>query len=265
MGEPEEYAVVAEQRGLRGLIVTCHNPMPNGYSANVRMSINEFSDYVALVERAKQAWAGRIDICLGLEADYFPGHDDWLKQQLDSAPFHYVLGSVHPQTPEFRQRYRTGDPLAYQRTYFDLLADASETRLFDCLAHPDLVKNETAGAWYPEEVMDHVLAALDRIAATGVAMELNTSGAYKVIPQMNPFPQMLAAMNERSIPVVIGADAHKPCRVADRFEEALALLDSCGYHEVSFYLDRHRQVMPIAEARASLCPTNDSNSAIEVE
>ena len=32
-GQPTEYAAVAEQRGLQGLIVTCHNPMPDGFSA----------------------------------------------------------------------------------------------------------------------------------------------------------------------------------------------------------------------------------------
>jgi histidinol-phosphatase (PHP family) len=93
---------------------------------------------------------------------------------------------------------------------------------------------------------------LDRIAAAGVAMELNTSGVNKTVSQMNPFPGMLREMRERDIPVTIGADAHQPDRVADGYETALQLLADCGYTKVSFYLSRRRQEVSIEDALASL-------------
>ena len=252
VGTPEEYAAVAEQRGLRGIVVTCHNPMPDGFSARVRMSESEFDQYLDLVARARDAWAGRIDVRLGLEADFFAGYESWLERQIGSADFHYVLGSVHPQIDEFRQRYWDNDPTEFQRTYFRLLADAAETNLFDCLAHPDLVKNATADAWKPDQIIADIRAALDRIAATGIAMELNTSGVNKVIPEMNPFPEMLVEMQQRGIPVVVGADAHQPERVAAGFEAALDLLAECGYTHVSIFLERQRREIPIATVRSSL-------------
>ena len=254
VGDPEQYAEVAAARGLRGLTVTCHNPMPDGFSARVRMSPDQFDEYIDLVARAREASAPSVDVRLGLEADYFQGYESWLERQLASEEFHYVLGSVHPQLEEFRQRYWQDDPVEVQKTYFGLLADAAETGLFDSLAHPDLVKNVTAPHWQPERVFDAILSALDRIAATGVAMELNTSGANKTIPQMNPFPEMLVEMKARGIPVVIGADAHQPERVADNFDGALQLLSRCGYTQVSFFLDRKRQDVPIETARRSLQP-----------
>ena len=252
VGTPEEYAAVAEQRGLRGLVVTCHNPMPNGFSHRVRMSESEFDKYLDMVARARQAWAGRVDVRLGLEADFFAGYESWLECQISSADFHYVLGSVHPQIDEFRQRYWSDDPVEVQRTYFRLLADAAETQLFDCLAHPDLVKNETASAWAPADIMTEIKHALDRIAAAGIAMELNTSGVNKVIGEMNPFPAMLVEMRERGIPITVGADAHQPERVADGFEAALDLLTECGYTHVNVFLERQRREIPIAAARTSL-------------
>ncbi len=57
-GNPSEYAAVADQRGLKGLIVTCHNPMPDGFSANVRMREDQFDRYLQLVESTRQAMAG---------------------------------------------------------------------------------------------------------------------------------------------------------------------------------------------------------------
>jgi histidinol-phosphatase (PHP family) len=247
-----EYADVAYRRGFHGLLVTCHNPMPADFSPNVRMAVDEFDDYLRLVFRARQQWRGLIDLRLGIEADYFPGYEGWLERQLRLADFQYVLGSVHPQIAEFHQRYWQGDPVQYQQTYFRLLADAAETGLFDCLSHPDIIKNAMPDQWVPVRIMDDICLALDRIAATGVAMELNTSGVNKEIPEMNPFPGMLVEMRKREIPVVIGADAHEPGRVGDGFHAALDLLEANGYEDISFYINRFRRDVPIQVARQSL-------------
>ena len=252
LGEPTDYAAAAHRRGWDGLIVTCHNPMPDGFSRQARMELAEFPEYLRLVFQARHDWLGRVDVRLGLECDYFPGYEGWVEQQLQTADFQYVLGSVHPQISEFEARYWDGDAVAFQRTYFRSLAEAAETGLFDCLSHPDLVKNTTYDRWRPEVVMDDIRRALDRIAATGVSLELNTSGVQKDIAEMNPFPQMLVEMKQRGIHVVIGGDAHEPSRVGDGFPEALDLLEQCGYQQISLYLDRVRQEVPIAAARAAL-------------
>lgn len=251
-GEPPEYASVAERRGLKGLIVTCHNPMPNGFSAKVRMAEDQFDQYVDLVAATTEQFAGRVDVRLGLEADYFEGMESYLENQLRSADFHFVLGSVHPQIDEFRERYWQDDLVEVQRTYFRLLAQSAETGLFDSISHPDLIKNFTSEAWQPERIMDDICAALDRIAACGVAMELNTSGVNKTISEMNPMPAMLREMSARNIPVTLGSDAHLPQRVADGYETALERLKECGFTQVSFFLERRRREICIDSALESL-------------
>ena len=239
-GLPTEYAAVAHARGLRGLHVTCHTPLPDGFSASVRMA------------QASDEWDGRVDVRMGLEADYFEGYEAYLEKQLASAEFHFVLGSVHPQIAEFRRRYWQDDEVEVQRVYFRLLAQSAETGLFDSLAHPDLIKNFTSGYWDPAAMLDVIRPQLDRIAKTGVAMELNTSGVNKTISEMNPYPAMLREMNERGIPVTLGADAHVPTRVADGYETAMQLLLAAGYDEVNFFLNRQRQTVKISNALASL-------------
>jgi histidinol-phosphatase (PHP family) len=251
-GEPGEYAAVAQARGLKGLIVTCHCPLPDGISADVRMSPAEFPVYVDLVARAREEWAGRVDVRLGLESDYYPGVEPWLEKLHARVPLHHVLGSVHYHVPEYRARHNTGDAFAYQQLYYEHLAEAAETGLYDTLAHPDLIKNDAPAEWHLPRILPFIARSLDRIAATGVAMELNTSGLDKALPEMNPGPVQLALMHERGIPVVIGADAHRPGRVGDRYPAALGLLRDAGYTEVSFFLDRQRQTVPIDIALASL-------------
>ena len=251
-GEPEEYAEAALRRGLKGIVVTDHNPTDDGWSPGARMDVEELEDYAAMVERARKAWAGRVDVRLGLESDYVPGMEPWLERLHGMAEFHHVLGSVHPQLPQYIDRFYRGDVDAYFGTYFEHLALAAETGLFDTIAHPDLVKNFSPPDWHPERAMDHILPCLDRIAAAGAAMELNTSGSNKAYAEMNPGPAMLAEMAQRRIPVVIGADAHVPDRVADGFVDALDLLREAGYSEVSLFLHRQRQDLSIDRVRASL-------------
>jgi len=133
VGMPTEYAAVAEARGLRGLLVTCHNPMPDGFSAGVRMSPEQFDEYVDLVAQTRDEWEGRVDVRLGLEADYFEGFEGWLERQLNSAEFHYVLGSVHPQITSFENAIGT------------MTRPSCSELTFDC--SPMLPKQDCSIAW----------------------------------------------------------------------------------------------------------------------
>lgn len=251
-GEPVEYAAAAAQRGFKGIIFTCHCPLPDRISHTVRMEPGQYATYVAAVEAARREYAGQVDVRLGLESDFYPGVEPWLTELHARVPLHHVLGSVHTQVPDYRARYFHGDYFAYQQTYFEHLAQAAETGLFDTLAHPDLVKNESPSDWILERIAPFIERALDRIAATGVAMELNTSGVNKALPEMNPGAEILGMIRRRGIPVVIGADAHRPERVGDGYATALRQLQALGFEEASFFLERKRQSVPIARALASL-------------
>lgn len=251
-GLPAEYAKAAIARGLRGIIFTDHCPLPDGISAAVRMSPDQFDEYVAMIAQVREEFAGKLDVRLGLESDFIPGLEPWLEKLHARAPLHYVLGSVHPFLAEYRAKYFTGDWFEYQKLYFDHIAQAAETGLVDALAHPDLVKNERPSEWHFDRIESSIERALDRIAKTGVAMELNTSGVNKSLPEMNPGLAMLQHMQKRGIPVVIGADAHRPERVADGYASALRMLQAVGYREVSYFLERKRQTLAIADALASL-------------
>lgn len=259
-GEPEEYAQQALKAGLKGIIFTCHCPMPDGFWPTVRMSESEFDTYVALVQRAADAFKGKLDIRLGIESEYFPGHEEYISKLHQRAEFHYVLGAVHWQAKEYLNKFETGTIENFRRTYFDHLAKSAESGLYDCLAHPDLVKNYHPDSWCFAIVKNSAAAALDRIAATGVAMELNTSGLNKSYSEMNPGDEMLSMMAERKIPVVIGSDAHRSVRVGEQFVTALNKLTEAGYEKVSYFLNRQRIDLKISDVLASLKKAADHNA-----
>ncbi len=259
-GEPEEYAQQAVKAGLKGIIFTCHCPMPNGFWPTVRMSESEFEIYVALVERAADAFKGKLDIRLGIESEYYPGCEEYIAALHQRADFHYVLGAVHWQAKEYLNKYETGTIENFRRTYFDHLAKSAESGLYDCLAHPDLVKNYHPDSWCFAIVKNTVTTALDRIAATGVAMELNTSGLNKSYSEMNPGLEMLRMMADRKIPIVLGSDSHRAVRVGEHFVTALNHLTEAGYENVSYFLNRQRIDLPIPEVLASLKKAADHNA-----
>ncbi|MBL9131701.1 MAG: histidinol-phosphatase, partial [Verrucomicrobiaceae bacterium] len=251
-GEPEEYAKQAIKMGLKGIIFTCHCPMPGGFWPTVRMAESEFDTYIGLVQRAAAAYKGKLHVCLGLESEYFPGYEDYIRDLHTRADFDYILGAVHWQAREYLTKFESGTIENFRRIYFEHLAKSAESGLYDCLAHPDLVKNYHPDSWCFAIVKNTVAATLDRIAATGVAMELNTSGLNKSYHEMNPGEEMLRMMADRKIPVVIGSDSHKPERVGEHFVTALNTLASAGYEHVSYFQKRQRIDLKISDVLASL-------------
>ena len=253
LGAPEEYAAHAVKRGLKGITFTCHSPMPKGWWPRVRMDEEQLPVYHELVKQCAEEFAGKLEVRVGIESDYFPGLEDWIeKLHRENPTFSHCLGSVHYFAPEYMEAYWDDDLVAFQKLYFTHLADSAETGLFDTLAHPDLIKNQEPSDYIIDDLEEHIGKCLDRIAKTGVAMELNTSGLNKRYPEMNPGPQILRMMSARKIPVVIGSDAHVPYRVAADFEDALDVIERSGFSHTSTFIERERVDIPIADARSAL-------------
>jgi histidinol-phosphatase (PHP family) len=261
-GHPREYAAQGKERGLKGIIFTCHSPMPNRFSEHVRMDPSEFEDYVHLVQNT--AWELEDDfiVRLGMESDWFPGMEKWVANLHERADFHYIIGSVHYHTEEYFARFFKGDVSAFMEGYFGHIADSAESGLFDGLGHADLVKNAAPEHWDFERLQPVIDDAMDRVAATGVAMELNTSGLNKTVPEMNPGPEMLRMMCEKGIPVVLGSDSHTQQRVAADFEFALDELGTAGYEEVNYFEERKRVPLKIEDVRKSLFDTEMSSASM---
>lgn len=259
-GEPEEYCAQGVKAGLKGIIFTCHCPMPDGFWPTVRMAEGEFDLYLSLVQRAKEAYAGKLDVCLGIESEFFPGYEKYIEGLHQRAEFDYCLGGLHWQAKEYLNKFEQGTIEGFRRTYFDHLAVSAETGLYDCVAHPDLVKNYHPDSWCFAIIKNTVASVLDRIAKTGVAMELNTSGLNKSYSEMNPGNEMLRMMAERKIPVVIGSDAHKAPRVGEHFVTALNNLVEAGYEEVSYFKKRQRIDLKISEVISSIKKAADANA-----
>ena len=245
-GVPLDYARAAAARGIKEIACTEHIPFPNDPAQAIRMTADEFPRYLELVREAQQA--GLCEVLLGIEADYQRDLiGEHIPRLLAAADFDLVLGSIHTgpfwdlgpndpnATPEFVAQMN--------RTYYQRMKEMAQTGLYDICAHFDLVKR--AGIHAPTALLAEIVPpALDAVAATGMAIEINTSGFRHRAGEAYPSLTILGWMKERDIPIVFGSDAHNPDDVGQHFEPAVALARAAGYTHYAAFRKRRFTLRP---------------------
>ncbi|PWU20773.1 MAG: histidinol phosphate phosphatase [Verrucomicrobia bacterium] len=94
VGEPKELAAQALKVGLSEIGFSDHSPMPRDDFDEWRMRADQLGEYVAKVEAARRAHPA-LRIKLGLEVDYLPGYEDWIRDLASRYEWDYFIGSVH--------------------------------------------------------------------------------------------------------------------------------------------------------------------------
>ena len=188
--------------------------------------------YVAEVREAASRY-DEITVLLGVEADYVPEHETQLRALLDGWPFDYVIGGVHGvdgfdfDDPTQRHDPRWSDSDALFATYYETVRRAAQFGGFDIIAHLDYIGlwGHTPGAG----VDDSIGAALDAIAASGAAIELNTDRFSDPAGVMYPSDELLRALGDRGSPLVISSDAHAAEHVGQLWDEAMERAVRAGF------------------------------------
>src|SRR4029078_12195469 len=78
VGEPVEYAARAVELGLREIGISDHGPMERDDFDDWRMYFSNLEEYVEKVRRAQREYPN-LHIKLGLEVDYLPGYENWIR------------------------------------------------------------------------------------------------------------------------------------------------------------------------------------------
>jgi histidinol-phosphatase (PHP family) len=242
-GHPREYAQAALDAGLSGLCFTDHMPMPVWYDAPWRMRLEQLPEYVDTVRAVQAEYSGRLEVRLGLEADFHPGTERFVGRVLKAHDWDYVIGSVHYlgawgfDNPEFVAEYAERDLEGLYRQYYALVEGAARSGLFDSVGHLDLPKK--FGHRDPDQTA--ALRALDVIADCGLALDFNTAGWRKPVAEAYPSPELVREAAGRGIPFVLGSDAHAPGEVGFRFGDARAQIGAAGGRVVTFAGRRRRE------------------------
>jgi histidinol-phosphatase (PHP family) len=232
-GTPAEYVAVAQKAGVLAIGIADHIPLLPEPDPELSMEACELGDYVAEVREIQRRFPGFV--LLGIEADYRPDTLSEVRSLLDSHPFDYVIGSVHHlgdwgfDDPRQLDGYSSRDIDGVWVEYFELVGDAAESGLFTILGHLDLVKKF---GYRPIRTLDRDLDRLiERVARTGIVVEINTAGLRKPVREAYPSLEILGKLCAAEVPITFGSDAHRPEEVGRDFVHAADLARSAGYTE----------------------------------
>ncbi|MCD6339173.1 MAG: histidinol-phosphatase HisJ family protein [Verrucomicrobia bacterium] len=247
-GAPVEYAAWAKRRGLEEIGFSDHAPMPRDDFDDWRMKASELSRYAALVEEARRAHP-EMTIRLGLEVDYLPGMEDWIRELSGRYEWDYLIGSVHYvgdwdiDNPVKASRWESEDTLHVWVQYAERLTEAAASGLFDILGHLDLCKKF---GYRPEGKIAELFRPLLQLAAEkGLAVELNTAGLRKECREMYPSAEILAMAADYGVGLTFGSDAHAPRETAWEFESAVSAAKAAGYDSSLQFIRRRRVRRPL--------------------
>ena len=254
----ERYRAVAEERGIAELGVSEHvyrfaqaleiwrHPFWEAYAHD------DLDAYCAFVRE-------QTGLRLGIEADFVPGAEDRTANLLQARDFDYVVGSVHfmrdgavdmdDYSVWDSSRARSAEEV--WRRYFEAIAEAARSGLFDIAAHPDLVKYWGDGKRTPTgDLRRYYEPAVEGIAEAGIAVEVSTAGLRKPAGEIYPARAFLEMCVEAGVPVALSSDAHRPEDVGADYDQVLELLAAVGVGELCVFEGRQRRLEPIGATGA---------------
>jgi histidinol-phosphatase (PHP family) len=247
----ERYRVVATERGIEELGVAEHvyrftQALDVWQHELWRHSARDDLDaYCAFVR-------DETDLRLGIEADFIPGREDRMAELLAAREFDFVVGSIHfvGDGALDYDRYdiwaASSSPDRVWRTYFEWLAQAAMSGMFDILAHPDLVKYWGRQRPRPDRDLRYFYeVAMEGIAESGIAVEVSTAGLRKPVGELYPARAFLEMVVDAGNPIALSSDAHVPDELGRDYEQALQLLDDLGVRELAVFERRERRLEPI--------------------
>jgi histidinol-phosphatase (PHP family) len=238
-GVPADYARVAIERGLDEIGCSEHAPLGNR-DLDWTLKLADLATYVGWVREAQAAFPA-LPIKLGLEVDYFPGREDWIRELAGLYPWDFFLGSVHfiGDWPVDRSAEDWQEESVEERwrQYFNLWAQAARSGLFDSLAHPDLPKK----FGYRPQNFDY----RDALKDVRCAIEVSTAGLRKPCREIYPTAEFLRLARQLDIPITLGSDAHIPQDTGADFDQAVALARQCGYTQICRFTQRNRELVPL--------------------
>ena len=266
---PEEMVKAAIEKGFTtlGFSGHCIHPLnPEFYkpfddvwhipSANIK-------SYTEEIRRLQKEYAGKLQIFLGFEADYFESdkYGSAIPRKETYADFSpdYLIGAVHFVNTDkglytvdhhaevikenLKKLYSKAngeiDGRAAVCDYFAAEREMLKKGHFDILAHPDLVRKRNGElkffseeeSWYKDELK----ATANEIARAGVITEINTGAiARGAMDDTYPSQYFLELLHEKGVPICINSDAHTTDGLDCAFDRAAEKARRAGYKELVY-------------------------------
>jgi len=242
VGTMDEYLLRAIELDIDIYGFSEHAPMD--FDPYYRLGFEEMALYRKDVLDAKERYKDSIDILLGYEVDYLPGHMD---ERVLDAKVDYLIGSVHFidkwsfDNPEFIGGWQSKDIDEIWQAYFEATEAMAKSGKFDIVGHLDLIK---VFKFLPKQDT-RLLAknALLAIKKNNMVLEINTAGLRKPVNELYPSRALLEEAYALDIPITFSSDAHTVEHIGAGYEKAIAMAQAVGYTKAVTFKGRDRQLI----------------------
>ena len=241
-GTVNEYIEKAIELGIDIYGFSEHAPMD--FDEKYRLPFCDMHAYTNEILEAKENYRNEIEILLGYEVDYLPGHMD---DRVLNANVDYLIGSVHFidkwsfDNPEFIGGWKNKNIDEIWKAYFEATESMVKMSKFDIVGHLDLIK---VFKYMPKQDV-RILAknVLKAIKNSGMVMELNAAGLRKPVKEIYPSTQLLEEAYALDIPITFSSDAHAVDQIGFGYEETVALAKKIGYTKAVTFKGREKELI----------------------
>jgi len=219
-GSIEDYVLKAIEHGFDAIGITDHAPFDFLNERSVRMTSEEYPEYIRQLKHAIVHYLDFILIYRGLEIEYFNGyhkHHESLLEHLD----YLILGQHYIEKEgELLSVYKIKS-IEDMQIYKETLIKAMHTGYFKIIAHPDIFLINQG------QISDEMKAISREIIQTAkktdTILEINANGFRKKKHQVDgqyymayPRIEFWKIVKEENARAMINADAHDPNQLVDQ-------------------------------------------------
>jgi histidinol-phosphatase (PHP family) len=267
---PEEMVRAAIGQNMKAIGFSAHAAWP--FATVWHLPVPRYAEYVAEIARLKTAYADKVEILCGFEADWIPGVSAPDRSVYAQFKPDYLIGSVHYVQPERTrmvparangqrdggapsllwsvdagaEEVQTGLDAAFGgdgkkavSAYYSAIRDMVRSCRFDIVGHLDLPRKRNGKLRFFDETAGwyrrELKETVREIAGANLVVELNTGAiARKAMDAIYPSDELLSLLRHAGVPVTLNSDAHAPGDLTCAYDRALDALRRTGYRELSF-------------------------------
>ena len=239
-GTERDMIQAAIANGYSDLGFSDHTAWPHegADEVNYHMKMAQLPDYFDTIKALREEYAPILDIHLGLECEYFPQNESWLKETREQHGLYLILGNHFDRSERglYFGRAATQEDAAQ---YVRMTVQGLSTGMFSYLAHPDLFLNNMTSfePWCAQACRELCRAC----KALDIPMEYNMLGARRQQDSMAKgvlgytTAQFWDIAAEEDVTCILGVDAHDPAHLQDPdfYDQCERFLDGLGIKRVS--------------------------------
>lgn len=223
-----------------------HSPRPLGYdyTNEYREHLNRhYQDYLDEVTKLKENEESP-KVLLALELDWLEDELDFMQECAARHSFDYIIAGIHfikkwgfDDQESHWKNLLTQEKHRFYADYYKTMVKMAESKLFNIVAHPDLIKifsQDCFSAWIKNNrgfAEDALIACKEQ----GLCMEISAAGLRKPCKEIYPCRTLMEIAKDINIPITFASDGHCVNTVGKDLDKLHEYAKEYGFSEQHYF------------------------------